>query len=158
MIAITSARSAMSTNEVAQDPSLSSPTNAGQLPFGFCILSRKLRARSRTGPESRDRYDKALHSSEACDDSEREAHPPLGNCLRAKQSRIFSACVTTKVLYCDLLISSNCQERISRIVIAERGRTREGGPATASCRYRQPKLETVNPRPPCCAETKKVCT
>ena len=79
----------MRTRDVVHEPRGSSPTNAGQLPFGLCTIRRKFVARSQTSPElgtsaSRAR---ALASNEACKEDERADHPPFGSCLVASTAQ-----------------------------------------------------------------------
>src|SRR6516162_6216930 len=77
-IAGTTSCRAITASEVTQAPSDSSPANAGQLPFGFCVCRRNCCARSRATPvnEQSANAAKQVGSSAGCEDEASAAQPP----------------------------------------------------------------------------------
>jgi hypothetical protein len=109
---------AMQASEVTHEPSRLSPRNTGQLPFEFWIPKRNCVARSwalwNSGPRAM--HVRAVGSRAGCDDDDKAAHPPLGNCFcannRRRSSTETSRVVTIVLLYCRLPILSNCVRRL----------------------------------------------
>src|SRR5258708_36086750 len=107
----------MHARDVTHEPSWLSPANTGQLPFEFWTLKRNCMARSwalwNSGPRAM--HARVVGSRAGCDDDDRAAHPPLGNCFSANCTRrpwiSTSLVVTMALLYCRAPILSNCARR-----------------------------------------------
>lgn len=129
----------MHASDVTHEPSGLSPRNTGQLPFEFWIPKRNCVARSwvlwNSGPRAM--HVRAVGSRAGCDDDDRAAHPPLGNCFRANSTRrswtSTSLVVTMALLYCRLPILSNCVRRT--LVDSSTGSANSAGRAAQQCHH-----------------------
>ena len=107
----------MHASDVTHEPSGLSPGNTGQLPFEFWIPKRNCIPRSwalwNSGPRAM--HARAVGSRAGCDDDDKAAHAPLGNCFCANNPRRSwtetSLVVTMALLYCRLPNLSNCVRR-----------------------------------------------
>ena len=129
----------MQARDVTHEPSWLSPRNTGQLPFEFWTLKRNCTARSwalwNSGPRAM--HARVVGSRAGCDDDDRAAHPPVGNCFSANSTRrswtSTRPVVTMALLYCRAPILSNCVRRT--LVDSSAGCANSAGRAAQRCHH-----------------------